>query len=207
MAGAPHLHDFYSVHLLNFCQGDFAADPAPDGAAPDAETSRHVTSCSSLTLSGSMNLRAMIEERTGAIGAHLLKSAWPEEIDRGLTALQSAQHAMLVLYIATIISTSLSVAVMLGARMVFPAKLGAVPTVVITLLETTSTVALGLASTLLTLIVFKTSGLISSWGGGLGVTPIRGTKLVVLTWGAWLAILGATAVMLSFSRCGKRIGL
>lgn len=207
MARVSPLHDFYSVHLLNFCQGDLVTDPSADAATHDANTATHVTSCSSLSMSSSLNLTKMLGGQMSTFGEHLQGFGGLEEINKDLTTLQSARHAMLVLFSATIISTALSVAVILGTSTILPTKLGTFPMIVIILLETISTWSLGLASALLTLVVFKASELINSWGGAFGLSCTRGTRIVILTWSAWLAVLAATVVMLFLSRCGRRLGL
>ena len=202
VAKAFSLPDFYSIHLLNFCQGDYRSKPAADDASQAVQASREVTSCSKLNISGTVDLRAMLEEQMNGISKHL-NSAWPSEIDHGMAALHDAQDAMHALFISALVSMTLSLLATLGTA-IFPwSNFG---TFAATFLNLLSASTLGLANGFLTLVIFQTFGLIKSWGSDVGVEAIRGNKLVILAWSAWLAITGATAVTLALSRRRRRLG-
>lgn len=166
------------------------------------QTSRIVTSCSELNISGTVDLRAMLEEQMNGISKHL-NSAWPSEMDHGMAALRRAQDAMHALFISALVAMTLSLLATLGTA-IFPwSNFGTFATTFLNLLSAST---LGLANGFLTLVIFKTFGLIKSWGSDVGVEAIRGNKLVILAWSAWLAITGATAVTLALSRRRRRLG-
>lgn len=114
---------------------------------------------------------------------------------------------MLVRCSVATVSMVLSVAIVMGTSIVYPAKLGTLPVIAIVILETTSALALGLASALLTLVVFKPSKSINSCRRRFGTSSTHGTEIVLLTWRACLAISAETAVILFLSRCGSGLGL
>lgn len=92
------LSDFYSVHILNFCEGTFVPDPNPHAFLSMSSVSRNVTSCSSITTGEDFDLQSILRHQlTNSSGSKSLLKL-PEQIDTGLTALQWARLAALVLY-------------------------------------------------------------------------------------------------------------
>lgn len=201
------MHDFYSVHLLNYCHGEFVPEPVDDTARGINRPSRNITSCSKMTMTNAVDPRGVLEERMDPATRRALARAWPDEITTGLAALRSAQHASVALYIAALASLALSLMVMLGTRTSTFGTLYKLSTTVLILLESISTATLGLAGALVTVVVLEASEVVNSWGEEIGLSSIAGTKLIILAWSAWLATFAATASMLWWSRCGKRLKL
>lgn len=108
------LPDFYSAHLLTYCEGDYR----PNGTAPDA--SKNVTRCSNRTALYSFDPARIIESELPA-GITLDDLRWPEAVDDGLQTLRRAFRAMFIVYIVGIVSTGL--ALLTSAVGVFDAKM------------------------------------------------------------------------------------
>lgn len=199
---AFHLNDFYSAHLLNYCEGSFAHDPDADGSASGSQVPRKVTACSSLNASNVFDPLAVLEEQIKGVGKGLRAFDWPYEVTTGLTALKKAQHATVALYLVAVASMLFSLVVILGSCIVFQSKL---LTVVVLTLESISTAALGLATILVTLTTMKSTELVNSLGGDIGLHATIGAKFLGLSWAAWSSILIATTLLLLSIRCGKAL--
>lgn len=198
---AFHLSDFYSAHLLNYCEGSYMLDSGIDGSASDGQPSRKVTACSSLNISNTFDPPAMLEHSMQAAGK-IAAFHWPNEITTGFATLEAARHAMVALYLVSIAAMVCSLMAIVGSCVVLQSKLVAF---VVLILESTATAALGLATILVTLTTLKSAELINSFGRDIGLDAKIGVKFLGLVWAAWLSILTATALLLLFTRCGKAL--
>ena len=96
------IHDFYSVHLMTYCEGFYEPNGAvqPDGSMP----SQNVTRCSNQTTMFHFNPKKVLESELNE-GVSLSDLQWPDDINDGILVLQSASKAMFVFYIAGIALT------------------------------------------------------------------------------------------------------
>jgi hypothetical protein len=86
-----NISDFYSVHIMNYCQGEFE----PNGTARGA--SKNTTECSERNALFHFDPAEIIEENLpGDITLEDLR--WPDEIDDAINAVRAASIAMFVIW-------------------------------------------------------------------------------------------------------------
>jgi hypothetical protein len=86
-----NISDFYSVHIMNYCQGEFE----PNGTAPGA--SKNTTECSKRNALFHFDPAEIIQEHLpGDITLEDLN--WPDEIDDAINAVRAASIAMFVFW-------------------------------------------------------------------------------------------------------------
>ena len=92
LAGKLGIKDFYSAHLLTYCDGSYA----PNGTAP--HPGRNVTFCSPKKAGFVFDPTAAVQNDLKT-GISLLDDLhWPQEIQDGLNALHAAMRATFGLY-------------------------------------------------------------------------------------------------------------
>lgn len=100
------IHDFYSVHLMTYCEGFFEPNGTavqPDGSAP----SENVTGCSNRTTMFHFNPKKALQSELNEDWS-LGDLKWPDDINDGIMVLESASKAMFVFYVAGIGVTGLA---------------------------------------------------------------------------------------------------
>lgn len=89
---ALDIKDFYSAHLMTFCEGDFK----PDSSNPDAE--EEVTACSERKAFYNFDPTAIIESKLPK-GLSMSDLKWPDEVTNGVKAINVASRAMFFFYL------------------------------------------------------------------------------------------------------------
>ncbi len=102
---ALDIKDFYSAHLMTFCEGNFK----PDAKDPDAD--EEVTACSKRKAFYTFDPTAIIESKLPE-GLGLSDLKWPEEVTNGVRAINVASRAMFFFYLIGIAATGIG---MIGA--------------------------------------------------------------------------------------------
>lgn len=99
------IHDFYSVHLMTYCEGFYEPNGTvqADGSSP----SENVTGCSNQTTMFHFNPKKIIQSELKDDWT-LGELKWPDEINDGILVLESASKAMFVFYVAGIAITGLA---------------------------------------------------------------------------------------------------
>ena len=183
IAKAIGLHDFYSAHILDFCEGYYVPGPMVNETVPKGSISKNVTSCSNKTAMHEFNPKDTLAEEMkkktdGRID--LTDIHWPEEIDDGLAALKIAQKAVFVLYCLSI-------------GLIFFATLGAVAglftngrtgPLVNGLIAGLAFLSILIASGLVTMIAVKATQVINKYGDDISIRATKGNKFLALTWSA-----------------------
>jgi hypothetical protein len=94
IAHALHIHDFYSVHLLDYCEGYY--EPSPIANATASPT-KNVTHCSSQTSGFTFDPTAILQSEL-LPGINLSDLKWPSEIQDTIDAVNMATKATFVIY-------------------------------------------------------------------------------------------------------------
>ncbi len=102
---ALNIKDFYSAHLMTFCEGDFK----PDSSDPDAD--EEVTACSERKAFYNFDPTAIIESKLPE-GVSMSDLKWPEEVTNGVKAISVASRAMFFFYLIGIAAAGIA---MIGA--------------------------------------------------------------------------------------------
>ena len=190
------LHDFYSAHLLNFCEGFYTPTDAPNATIPKSEISKNVTDCSNRTAMYSFNpretLQRELDESEYGSKINLTELGWPESLDDAIQALEVATNAMFVLYCIGIAFAALALILALASLFTAPGgKLSACANVSVELI---AFLAVGVASALATAIGVKAAEVVNDKGEDVGVSAQRGGKFMALTWVATACLLVASLV-------------
>ena len=107
IAGFFDLHDFYSAHIMNYCEGYYR----PNATAHHA--SQNITRCSNQTTFFHFDPTTAIQNELRP-GVNLTDIKWPHEIEDAAHAISVAAKVMFVFYLIGIIFSGLAV---LGATL------------------------------------------------------------------------------------------
>jgi len=198
------VHDFYSYHLMDYCEGYYKPGPVANATLSKSDISKNVTSCSNETGFWNFDPREIIQRELNESGHSSINLVtdldWPEDINKGLHALRVAARAMFVLYCIAIafIGIAFIVAVI---SIFFAGRLSALFNVVIDWL---AFIVVGIASAIATAIVVKGTDIINDHGHEIGVSAQRGTKFLIITWVATGLMLLASMVWCFDCVVGRR---
>ncbi|KAI9889863.1 MAG: hypothetical protein M1814_004698 [Vezdaea aestivalis] len=189
VAKAIGVKDFYSAHILTYCEGSFE----PNGTTK-AGAMKNVTKCSNETTTNSFNVTNILQMEL-INGVTLKDLNWPEDIENGLRALRTAWRATFVLYVIGIVTAGL--AFLGGIVTVCLAKrISILSDAFVALI---SFLSIGIASAIATFIIVKVTNLINKYGSTIGIAASRGGSYLAITWTATVLMLIATCFW--FGQC------
>lgn len=198
------LHDFYSAHLLNFCEGFYTPTDMPNATVSRSDISKNVTSCGNRTAMYTFDPRETLQRELNASGhgdrINLEDLEWPSELDDGIHALEVASNAMFVLYCLGAAFAFVALVAAL-AGIFFSGRLSATVNIIIDLLAFLS---VGIASAIATAIAVKATQLINDKGESIGISAQKGTKFLIITWVATALLLVASLVWCVDCVAGRR---
>ncbi|KAK3072478.1 hypothetical protein LTR53_006730 [Teratosphaeriaceae sp. CCFEE 6253] len=197
------LHDFYSAHLLDFCEGYYTPGPVPNATLSRAKIHQNVTSCLNRTAMYSFNPRHILQKELNDSGhgnINLTSLDWPSDVDKGLHALVIAQRATFVLYCVAI--ALIGIAMLLALASIF--MQGRLSALVNVLVDWLAFLAIALASAIATAVAVKAADVINKYGDKIGVHADKGSKFLVLTWVATAVMLAASIVWCFDCIVGRR---
>jgi hypothetical protein len=186
LAHSVGVHDFYSAHMLDYCEGTFVPGPVPNATLKSSQISRNVTSCSNRTASfdfdpGAALQRTLNETHTGVT---LKDLGWPDDLDNGIKALRDSVRVTFALYCIGIGFTFLAMLAFVF-WMVGPSTGGGRgPPLLGMALAFVSFFVLGIASAIVTAVAVKGNDVIDKYGKKIGVEAARGNGYLALTWTA-----------------------
>ena len=177
------LHDFYSFHVQDYCEGYYA---------PQGSSTRNVTHCGNNNGLKPFNLTQKLEqELTSKTGLNITLEEinWPQSITDGFAAIRKGLIAVYVLYDITIAFTAAALAVSLVGLFSHNRGLTVVNNVMIWFAAVISLIVSALVTTAIT----KGTNAINDndEARAINVTASRGDKFLGLTWPAtillWIA--------------------
>jgi len=178
------IEDFYSAHMLNYCQGQYEPGEKPNATVSEGEISKNVTECSKSKATYKFNPTEIIQDALNKSGVDVTLSdlKWPEDLQDGIDALNTLMAAMFVLYVLAI--CLIFIALVAAALSFFLSSSSRLTPCVNFLLSTLAFLAIGLASALVTAVMVKGSDVINEHGNAIGLEADRGNKFLALTWAA-----------------------
>jgi hypothetical protein len=185
------LDDFYSVHLLDYCYGDYTPGPVPNATLSSKSIHKNLTACSNRTAMYKFDPTQIIQEQLDKSGVNITLDDlnWPADIQKGINALHIVQTAAFILYCIAIGLIGLSLLFSLPA--IFSAgRLAACVNVLVSIL---AFLAIGLASALITAVMVKGVSVVNKYGKEIGVEAHKGNKFLGITWAATGLMLIAMA--------------
>ena len=88
------IHDFYSAHILDYCEGYYTPTAVKNATT---NPSKNVTRCSNHTALFSFNPTAILQSELRT-GVNLSDLQWPSGIEDAVEAIEVASKAMFILY-------------------------------------------------------------------------------------------------------------
>jgi hypothetical protein len=182
------LRDFYSVHILNYCQGYYT--PGPVKNATVKNIGKNVTSCKDPTAMFAFdptqalvtNLNETVNGSLSTRRAEQILEAinWPESLQDSMDDLKAAFKAQFVLYCIAIGFTFLT---LLSCVFWFlrDGRVGPLANIVTASL---AFLFMGIASAIGTAIAVKGAHSINKYGNRVGIEGQRGDGFLGLTWAA-----------------------
>lgn len=90
-----NIHDFYSLHLLDYCEGYY--EPGPVMNETNGNPSKNTTRCTDPTPFAEFNPTAILQSELRP-GINLSDLQWPSEVEDAVETFTIAMRAMFVLY-------------------------------------------------------------------------------------------------------------
>ncbi|CAN9329430.1 unnamed protein product [Alternaria sp. RS040] len=197
------VEDWYSAHMLNYCQGQYEPGEVANATLSQSDISKNVTECAKSRATYKFDPTQIIQDalnRTG-VDITLQDLQWPDDIQTGIDTLNALMAAMFVLYVIAI--CLIFITLITGVLGIFIGN-GRLTPCVNFLLATLAFLAIGLASALVTAVMIKATQIINKHGSDIGLSANWGGKFLALTWAATalmlVAVLGWVA---SFCIGGK----
>ncbi|KAI1177433.1 actin cortical patch SUR7/pH-response regulator pali [Nemania sp. FL0916] len=172
------ISEWYSVHILSGCEGMFA----PNASEPGAWF--NLTNCTAPQAGFKLNLSEILdyEIKAGPLKLNLNQLPIPDDVQNSVDTANDALFALLVLYsLASALAglsflLSLAVIILLRKKVTKPVIWGNVT------IASLGTLVLLIGSAIITYINNKAIAQINASGKDVGITAIRGSKLITLTW-------------------------
>jgi len=178
------IEDWYSAHVLNYCEGQYEPGETPNATLSEKDISKNVTECSKSKATYKFNPTQIIQDALNKSGIDVTLSdlKWPEDVQNGISALNTLMAAMFVLYVLAI--CLIFVTLLASALSFFLSGSSRLTPCVNFLLATLAFLAIGLASALVTAVMVKGTDVINKHGNAIGLEANRGSKFMALTWAA-----------------------
>lgn len=197
------MHDFYSAHLLDYCEGYYTPAALPNATLKASDIHKNVTSCSKRTGGYNFDPTTTLQRELNASGhsnINLTDLHWPSAVPDGLNALRVAQKAAFILYCVAIGLIGISTICSL-VSVLFEGRLSASVNILVSGL---AFLAIGVASAITTAVAVKAQDVINDHGNAVGVSAKKGGKFMVLTWVATGLMLLNTIVWFGECVVGRR---
>ncbi|CAF9929599.1 MAG: hypothetical protein HETSPECPRED_007412 [Heterodermia speciosa] len=191
-----NIHDFYSAHILDYCEGFYTPSAV---ANLTAHPSKNVTKCSNQTATFHFDPAKAIQDELKP-GINLTDLKWPSKVQDGLTAVKLASNVMFVLYCIGIAAIGVA---LIGALIgVFAA--GRFAAMINTMLSFLAFFALMLASAISTGVIVKVTDVVNKHGNDIGLAAYQGKTFLGMTWAATILALLTSFVWFAEIIIGRR---
>lgn len=198
IASLLNIADFYSVHVRNYCQGEYEPN-ATAAAVSGAHVSKNTTYCSPSQAWFHFNITEIVQDALpGQISLGDIR--WPDSINNAQTEIRAASIAAAILYILAIVFTGLA---FLGGIFGFltAGRLSACSNLLIDLV---AFLCIAGASIIATIIMVKAVDELNKYGNDIGISATRGTQFLAMTWAATGLMIIALFVSLVQLCVGRR---
>ncbi|KAF2153686.1 hypothetical protein K461DRAFT_266816 [Myriangium duriaei CBS 260.36] len=197
------LHDFYTINILNFCEGYFSPGPAPNATLKAGDIHKQFSGCTSTKALYDFNFEQILQaeiNQAGHTDINLTKLQFPNAVQTGLNAFHKAQEAVFILYCFGIGFTF----ILFGLSLVGVFLSGRISAFINVLFASLAFVSLAFASAVVTVLAAKGSSLINKFGKDIGLAASSGGKLLALTWVATVALIVCASVWCFDCIVGRR---
>ncbi|PKS07286.1 hypothetical protein jhhlp_005888 [Lomentospora prolificans] len=169
------IDEWYSIHIQEFCQGNFKND----------SSGFEVLNCTASSPGNRINLTEILdgELSVGPVDLSMADFRWPSGIQRQIARLNSALHAVFVFYVLAVALSG--AAVLCNGVILFLPTFAPLLIIANAVLAGLACVNIGLASAITTIASGMAAETITDLGEFVGVTAAQGTQFLVLTWVAF----------------------
>ncbi|KAG8631235.1 hypothetical protein KVT40_000375 [Elsinoe batatas] len=181
------LRDYYSAHIMTYCEGFYEPTPTPNATVSLGDIDRNDTYCSNRTTNFQFDPREALQRNLNESGNSNINVSdlnWPSQIDDGLRALRAVQRATFIVYCVAIGLIALATIAAI-VSIVFSGRLSACGVLILSFL---AFLAIGVASGLVTAIGVVGVRIINRYAEQVGIQAQRGNKFLALTWAATAAM-------------------
>lgn len=199
IASQLNISDFYSVHVMNYCQGMF--EPNGTAAVNGTHVSKNTTYCSPDDTMTSFNLTQVVEDALPH-KVSLSDIHWPKEITDAENAIHITSIATVILYAVAIGFAGLA---FFGAifGLFTTGRLSACLNVLVDLL---GFLAIAAASAVATVVIIKAVDAVNKYGNEIGISATKGNMFLGMTWAATGLMLIATLISIAQLMAGPKNG-
>ncbi|PFH61040.1 hypothetical protein XA68_18357 [Ophiocordyceps unilateralis] len=175
VVGKLHLSHWYSMHIMDSCQGSFT----PNLTTPDAELK--TTSCTTSDPTHRLNLTRLVDGQLnlGPLNLSLADIGWPDSVQDKIDALNDALTGLFVVYVLAMGCSGLSMLAGLGAF--FLPGLGAL-TLVNLVVASLGGLSCFVGSIIVAATASKAVKHINDRGARFGISAERGVKFYTMGW-------------------------
>lgn len=187
------LHDWYSLHVLDYCEGYYVPGPLPNATVTSGDIWENVTACSNHTALFNFNLRSTLQQElddTGHGYINISQLDFPSQVESGINDFREEVKATFVLYC---IAIGLLFVAFFSAILSFFLN-GRVYSFVNVVIDALACVALLIASALVTAFITQTTANANLYGNDAGIVAYSGSRFLALTWVATVLVLVASIV-------------
>lgn len=175
------VHDWYSAHILDYCEGFYTPTPVPNATVSKSEIHKNITHCSNRTSFFHFDPTTILQaelNKSDIKGLNLSSLDWPSGVTHAVNTVRIAQKAAFVLYcLAVALLFATAVCSLLG--IFFTGRLAAFGCLVMSSLAFWSIL---IASALTTTVAVKVADVVNDKGKVAGVAASKGDKFLALTW-------------------------
>ncbi|KAJ9658502.1 hypothetical protein H2198_003654 [Neophaeococcomyces mojaviensis] len=200
IAASLNISDFYSVHIMNYCEGVFKPN-ASLAAENGTHVSKNTTYCSPRNAMFHFNVTQIVQDALPS-KINLTSIDWPQTITDAQDAVRTASIATEILYIIAIALTGLAFFAAI-AGFFTNGRMSACCNVVI---DTLAFIALVAASAVATTVILKVVDALNKYGQDLGIHANRGNLFLGMTWAATGLMFVATIISFIQVCVGRRNG-
>ena len=200
IASALNISDFYSVHVMDYCEGMF--EPNSTLAAENGTKIRkNTTYCSRRNAFFHFNVTQIVEAALPD-QINLTDINWPDAITDAQNTIRTASIATVILFVLGIIFTGLA----LFGAIIGIFTTGRVSACFNVVLDFLAFLALVISSVLVTIVINKAVNALNKYGNDIGISATKGKLFLGMTWAATALMFIAFAVSIVQLIMGRKDG-
>lgn len=185
VANALGISDWYSIHVMDACEGQFEPNATADG------TSLNVTDCTNSKPGNRFNMTKLLDKSisVGPVDVSLNDLGYTDEIQEKVDILNDALLGLFILYVLGMGFSGIVICGSVGAFLAPARRSMALVNLIAALLGCLSLI---IASILITVAVTKGVNEINDVGEEFGLEVQRGNKFLILSWVAAAVMISTT---------------
>ncbi|KAH8884739.1 hypothetical protein GQ53DRAFT_376505 [Thozetella sp. PMI_491] len=187
LADSLGIREFYSLHVLDICEGTFSPNVTAVGATAN------VTSCTTPFKTAEYNVTALFDHelQVGPLHINLEDIGFTQDLQHAFDALPDLLKALGVIFILAMGFTGLSLLCSTSSLFLLPEH-SRVLFITNSVLAGLAFLSLFIGSTATTIAARKAAGEINDHGANIGLSATPGNKFIAITWSATILMAIST---------------